>query len=86
MDTSANLTPGDKDLEPFLKPKLKQASSNLKAMEFDIKRRSENEGTTDVCGVRVWNAIHSDVWRIRDAATEAFIDMILSDKGIPPRY
>ena len=71
MEIHPDLTQGDKDLEPFLKPLLKKAGSNLKTLEFAIKRRPDHEGTLDVVGIRIWNAIHSENWRVRDAATEA---------------
>jgi len=33
-----------------------------------------------VCGAKLWNALHSDSWRHREAAAQAYIDYLESDK------
>jgi len=37
-----------------------------------------NDGTLLVSGVKLWNALHSDTWRHREAAALAFLDFVSS--------
>ena len=33
-----------------------------------------------MCGAKLWNALHSESWRHRDAAAQAYLDYLESDK------
>lgn len=37
-------------------------------------------------GVRLWNALNSDNWRAREAATKAYLQFITQESGLPPKY
>ena len=74
---------GDKDLEEFLKPLLAKAGGNVDALDNEILRRALTDGTLNVSGVKLWNAIHSETWRHREAACEAFIRFLNDPKGLP---
>jgi centrosomal protein CEP104 len=77
---------GDNDLEPFLKPLLAQAGGNVQALEMESLRRAYSDGTLTVAGVRLWNAVHSETWRHREASCEAFYQFLTNPKGLPPKY
>ena len=64
---------GDDDLRPYLDPLLRQIGGNIQALETDTLRRALSDGTLTVCGAKLWNAIHSDTWRHREASCEAFL-------------
>ena len=59
---------GDTDLQSFLEPLLAQAGGNLVALQYDFLNRALSDGTLLVCGAKLWNALHSDSWRHREAA------------------
>jgi len=37
-----------------------------------------------VCGAKLWNALHSDTWRHREAAAQAYLEYLQSD--LPQKY
>jgi hypothetical protein len=45
-------------------------------MGLDLLAIAHNDGTLNVAGVRLWNALHSDAWRHREAAAQAFLDYV----------
>jgi len=47
---------------------------------IDDLKSALNDGTLLVTGVRLWNAIHSESWRHREAAAQAFLDFLDSEK------
>ena len=49
-------------------------------------RRAYSDGTLTVCGVKLWNAIHSETWRHREASSEAFLEFLKNPNGLPPKY
>ena len=59
---------GDNDLNEFLGPLLKQIKGDLVPTDSDALKNALNDGTLLVTGVRLWNAIHSESWRHREAA------------------
>mmetsp|Transcript_23089 Transcript_23089/g.35758 ORF Transcript_23089/g.35758 Transcript_23089/m.35758 type:complete len:345 (+) Transcript_23089:1299-2333(+) len=85
-EMNANLTEGDRDLETFLKPKMKAASGTMRELEKEVKRRPDSEGTLNVSGIRIWNGLHSDSWRYRDAAAEAYMAFLTQQGGLPTKY
>ena len=58
---------GDDDLATFLDPLMKN-STDLKSLTHESLVYALNEGTLVVSGVKLWNALHSDTWRHREAA------------------
>ena len=71
---------GDTDLQQFLDPLLASAGGNLIALQYDFLNRALSDGTLLVCGAKLWNALHSESWRHRDAAAQAYLDYLESDK------
>lgn len=59
---------GDLDLEPFLMPLLKNTDGDIKELDHDALRKALSDGTLLVCGAKLWNALHSNTWRHREAA------------------
>jgi len=39
-----------------------------------------------VCGIRLWNSLHSENWRVREAATTAFLNFIKDKGNLPKKY
>jgi centrosomal protein CEP104 len=76
---------GDKDLEPYLNPLIKQAGGNIRSLEIEVLNRAMSDGTLMVTGVNLWNALHSENWRHRQAACEAFRNF-LKTNPLPQRY
>ena len=67
---------GDTDLSQFLDPLLAQAGGNLVSLQYDFLNRALSDGTLLVCGAKLWNALHSDSWRHREAAAQAYFDYL----------
>jgi hypothetical protein len=65
---------GDIDMEPHLKPLLGQAGGNVEKLGLEALRRALTDGTLLVVGVKLWSALHSETWRHREAAAQAFLD------------
>lgn len=66
-----------------MKPLLSNAGVKVPEIPAEILRRLQNLGYLTVFGARVWCCIHSDNWRLREAAAQAvlnFIEMPLPDK------
>lgn len=58
-----------------------QAGGNLTVLQHDFLNRALSDGTLLVCGAKLWNALHSDSWRHREAASQAYIDFLDSEKA-----
>ena len=77
---------GDTDLEPFLKPLLSNSGGDVRSLELELLKNAYSSGTLQVVGVKLWNAIHSETWRHREAAAEGFYQFLTSKNGIPDKY
>lgn len=75
---------GDADLEPYFKHLINSAGGNLQNLGLEALRRALSDGTLLVCGVKLWTALHSDTWRHREAAVQAFLDYISAP--MKPKY
>lgn len=42
--------------------------------------------TVNVAGFKLWTAQHSENWRAREAAVEAYYQFLSDPKGLPPKY
>lgn len=71
-----NFNQGDVDLELYLKPLLSGVGEKLTECNIEILRHLWNKGYLTVFGARIWNAIHSENWRHREAATQAVLNFI----------
>ena len=71
---------GDTELEEFLAPLLQQAGGNIQSLEYEFLNRALSDGTLLVCGAKLWNALHSDSWRHREAAAHAYLEYLSSEK------
>lgn len=67
---------GDIDLEPYLNPLLSTAGGNVEKLGLEALRRALSDGTLLVCGVKLWTALHSDQWRHRESAAQAFLEYL----------
>ena len=65
-------------MRDFLAPLLRQAPGELMPVKSDSLKNALNEGILLVTGVRLWNALHSESWRHREAAVQAFLEFINS--------
>lgn len=59
---------GDDDLAPYLEPLLNNDLVEVKSLTHESLVNALNDGTLLVSGVKLWNALHSDTWRHREAA------------------
>lgn len=67
-------------------PLLKTAGGNIANLDIEVLRRALSDGTLTITGVKLWNALHSDNWRHREAAVEAFSQFLSDPKGLPPKF
>eukprot|EP00826_Nyctotherus_ovalis_P010056 TRINITY_DN1266_c0_g4_i1.p1 TRINITY_DN1266_c0_g4~~TRINITY_DN1266_c0_g4_i1.p1 ORF type:complete len:614 (-),score=114.70 TRINITY_DN1266_c0_g4_i1:560-2401(-) len=72
---SENAIPGtgDEELETYLVPLLNAAGGPVKDLNEDS---SIPKDMLEVCGVKMWNALHSESWRHREAAGAAFLQYL----------
>lgn len=54
----------------------------MSALRYEALSTALSDGTLLVCGAKLWNALHSDLWRHREAAAQAYLDYIESEKVI----
>jgi len=66
-------TTGDAELEVYLIPLLNAAGGPVKDLNEDSHIPKD---TLEVCGVKMWNALHSESWRHREAAGTAFLQYL----------
>jgi len=71
-----NYNEGDVDLELYFKPLLAGIGEKLGEFNVEILRRLWHRGYLTIFGARVWNAIHSENWRHREAAAQAVLNFI----------
>lgn len=81
-----SLNEGDDDLKPYLDPLLKKAGGQPIQLEQEVLRRATSDTTLRVVGIMLWTALHSESWRHREAAAEAFFKFISDPKGLPKKY
>lgn len=67
-------------MAPYLDPLLKKVKDQLN-LENEVPRRATSDSTLRVVGITFWAAIHSDVWKHRDAAAAAYIKFLQDPKG-----
>jgi hypothetical protein len=67
-----------------LKPLLSQAGGNVEKLGLEALRRALTEGTLLVVGVKLWSSLHSETWRHREAAAQAFLDF--ASAPLNPKY
>ncbi len=67
---------GDTELEPYLDPLITAAGGAVTYFNEEALKAVLEKGLLDVCGVKLWNAIHSESWRHREAAGAAFLQYI----------
>ena len=72
------------ELEPYLRPLLAEAGGNVEKLGLEALRRALSDGTLLVVGVKLWSALHSETWRHREAAAQAFLDYISGP--LPKKY
>jgi hypothetical protein len=49
-------------------------------LDYDATTRPQNDVTVDVCGVKLWNALHHENWRYRESSLEAFVEYLSQDR------
>lgn len=67
---------------------------NVEELEVESLRRALSDGTLQVCGVKLWTALHSDAFHHRDAAIKAYSNYLISNTpnkarakdGLPDRH
>ena len=64
-----------KYFDPLIKKSNSSEVGNL-AKDLGNFKRAESDATIKVTGVKVWNSLHSENWRIREAAITAFLNFI----------
>jgi len=69
---------GDADLEPYFKPLLEQVGDKLQETYIEYLRHYHSLGLLNILGCRIWNAIHSENWRHREAAVMAVLRFLES--------
>lgn len=69
---------GDLDLEPYLKHLLNSVGGNIEKLGLEALRRALSDGTLLVVGVKLWTALHSENFRHRESAAQAFLDYVNS--------
>ena len=72
---------GDTELDEFLTPLLQQAGGSIQSLEYEFLNRALGDGTLLGGGAKLWNALHSDSWRHREAAAHAYLEYLSSEKA-----
>ena len=67
-------------MKPYLDPLIKSVKEKLD-LENDVPRRAISDSTLRVVGIRLWAALHSDVWKLRDAGAQAMLKFLQDPKG-----
>ena len=57
-----------------------------KDLDKDALRRPEKDVTLKACGTKCWAALNSDNWRLREGASQAYLEFILNKEGLPKKY
>lgn len=74
-----------KYFDPLIKKSNSADVGNL-AKDLGNFNRAESDATIKVAGIKVWNSLHSENWRIREAASTAFLNYISDHKNLPLKY
>lgn len=75
---------GDVDLESYLKPLISKTGENIPEVPAEVLRRLHNMGYLTVFGAKLWSAVHSENWRLREAAAQAVLNFI--EMPLPKKY
>lgn len=75
---------GDKDLEKFFNPRVRGLGNTLETPDINKLRRALRMGILTVTGVRLYSAMISEDWKMREAAVRAFLDYV--ENPLLPRY
>ena len=75
---------GDKDLEKFLNPLLATTGIPLEVHIQEELRVLFEKGILQIFGARLWSALNSESWRLREAASSAYLQYI--EGQIPEKY
>jgi hypothetical protein len=63
-----------------------ERSGELRSLPKEALESALNEGTLEVTGVRLWNALHSEAWRHREAAAQAYLDYLSDSSRLPLKH
>ena len=64
-----------KYFDPLIKKSDSTGVGNL-AKDLGNFKRAESDATIRVAGIKVWNSLLSENWRVREAASTAFLNFI----------
>ncbi len=67
---------GDKDLEPYFAPLARNAGGNIPAPDLNLLKQALRKGILSVTGVRLFSALISENWKMREAAVKAWLEYI----------
>ena len=71
------------DADDYLKPYLDPLLSNIGSARVNFSENapvnSLGDQTFQICGNKLWNCLHNDGWRNREAAGKAFLDYLNQD-------
>jgi hypothetical protein len=67
---------GDKDLEPYFAPLARNAGGHIPPPDLTILKQAHRKGVLNVTGVRLFSALISDNWKLREAAVKAWLEFI----------
>ncbi len=75
---------GDRDLEPYFAPLARDAGGNIPTPDISKLRKALRAGILTCTGVRLYSALISDHWKMREAAVKALLEFI--ENPLLPRY
>lgn len=67
---------GDADLHKYFEPLVSSIKANLIDLDDHTLRKALRQGIIKVAGVRLYSALMSDDWKLREAAVKAFLEFI----------
>jgi hypothetical protein len=59
-----------------MKQNINSADGSVEKLGLEALRRALTDGTLLVTGVKLWSALHSEIWRHREGASKAFLDYL----------
>lgn len=74
-----------KYFDPLIKKSNSTGVGNL-AKDLGNFKRAESDATIRVAGIKVWNSLLSENWRVREAASTAFLNFIQDRNNLPLKY
>jgi centrosomal protein CEP104 len=75
---------GDRDLEPYFNPLARDAGGNIPTPDISKLRKALRGGILTCTGVRLYSALISDNWKLREAGVKALLEFI--ENPLIPRY